>query len=345
MKKWKFGIVGAGLIADFHARAIQDLPNASLVGVYDMKLDRARQLAAKYSVKSYETMEGLLKDVEVITIATPSGMHLEPAVAAAEARVHVLCEKPLEIALDRIDTMIAAHQKSGTLLGGIFQNRFNTAMRPLREAISQGRFGAVTFAGVFVPWWRNDDYYQDSWHGTWELDGGGALINQSIHMVDMLIDLMGLPESVQAYTATLGHKIEAEDTAVAILRFPNEALGMIYGTTASWPGQFKRFEITGTRGTVVYLEDSFVVWQFADEREEDEEIRKRFGKIESKGGGVSDPAAISYQNHMKNFAAFLQALDSGCEFEISGVEARKSVELIQAIYASAKKGKIIQLGR
>jgi len=116
---------------------------------------------------------------------------------------------------------------------------------------------------------------------------------------------------------------------------------MIYGTTSSWPGQFKRFEITGTKGTVVYLEDSFSVWQFADEQEQDEEIRKRFGQIESKGGGVSDPAAISYQNHMKNFAAFLQALESGCEFEIGGAEARKSVELIQAIYSAAQKGKIV----
>ncbi|MBN1818927.1 MAG: Gfo/Idh/MocA family oxidoreductase [Sedimentisphaerales bacterium] len=343
MKKWKFGIVGAGLIADFHARAIQDLPNAALVGVYDMQLDRARQLAANYSAGSYETIESLLPDVEIITIATPSGAHLAPAIAAAQAGVHVLCEKPLEIALDRIDTMIAAHQKAETLLGGIFQNRFNAAMIPLREAVMQGRFGAVTYAGVFVPWWRNDEYYQGSWHGTWQLDGGGALMNQSIHMVDMLIDLMGLPASVQAYTATLGHKIEAEDTAVAVLRFPNEALGMIYGTTASWPGQFKRFEITGTKGTVVYLEDSFSVWQFADEQEQDEEIRKRFGQIETKGGGVSDPAAISYQNHMKNFAAFLQALESGCEFEIGGAEARKSVELIQAIYTAAQKGKIVQL--
>ena len=167
-------------------------------------------------------------------------------------------------------------------------------------------------------------------------------MNQSIHMVDMLIDLMGLPQSVQAFTATLGHKIEAEDTAVAALRFPNGALGLVYGTTASWPGQFKRFEMTGTKGTVVYLEDSFTVWQFAEEKDDDDSIRQRFGEVQS-GGGVSDPAAISHEGHKKNFAAFLEAVSSGSQFEIGAVEARKSVEMILAIYESAKTGKLIPL--
>ena len=342
MKKSRFGIVGAGLIADFHARAIRELPNARLIGVHDREFDKARRLAAAHKAKAYETLEGLLKDVDVAVIATPSGAHLEPAVAAAEAGVHVIFEKPLEITLDRIDAMIAAHRKAGTLLGGVFQNRFNAAMGPLHDAITEGRFGAVTYAGVFVPWWRNDDYYRDSWHGTWALDGGGAMMNQSIHMVDMLIDLMGLPESVMGFAATLGHAIEAEDTAVGSLRFPNGALGTLYGTTASWPGQFKRFELSGTRGTVVYVEDSFVVWQFADEQPEDEEIRRRFGQVKGQGG-VADPAAITHENHRKNFAAFLRALELGTAFEIDAAEARKSVALILALYESARTGQAVRL--
>lgn len=343
MKKWKFGIVGAGLIADFHARAIRELPNARLVGVHNRTFDKARRLAAAHGAKAYETFEGLLKDVDIITIATASGAHLKPAVAAAQAGVHVLCEKPLEITLERIDTMIAAHQKAGTLLGGIFQNRFNAAMGPFRQAITEGRFGAITYAGVFVPWWRTDEYYRDSWHGTWALDGGGAMMNQSIHMVDMLVDLMGLPEAVMGLAATLGHAIEAEDTAVAAARFPNGALGTLYGTTASWPGQFKRFELTGTRGTVIYVEDSFTVWQFADEQPQDEEIRQRFGQVRGGGGGVADPAAITHENHRKNIAAFLDALESGAAFEIDAAEARKSVALILALYESARTGQIITL--
>jgi predicted dehydrogenase len=150
-------------------------------------------------------------------------------------------------------------------------------------------------------------------------------------------------ESLQAFTATLGHpQIETEDTAVAVLRYTNGALGIIYGTTASYPGQFRRFEITGTKGTVVNVENSITVWQFADEKPQDKEVLKKFGKIEG-GGGVADPAAITHQNHTRNFKAFLDALDSGEKFRIDGHEARKAVEVILAIYKSAKKQKPVKL--
>ncbi|MFQ6035917.1 MAG: Gfo/Idh/MocA family protein, partial [Sedimentisphaerales bacterium] len=195
----------------------------------------------------------------------------------------------------------------------------------------------------YVPWWRTDEYYKDSWHGTWKLDGGGALMNQSIHMVDMLCDLMPPVESVHAFTATLGHpQIETEDTAVAVLRFTSGALGIIYGTTASYPGQFKRFEITGTKGTVVYLEDSFTVWQFAEEKPEDEQIRKQFGQVKGLGG-VADPAAITHELHARNFKAFIDALESDKDFPLTGTEARKAVELILAIYKAAKEQREIKL--
>jgi len=168
-------------------------------------------------------------------------------------------------------------------------------------------------------------------------------MNQSIHMVDMLCDVMPPIESLQAFTATLGHpQIETEDTAVAVLRYTTGALGVIYGTTASYPGQFRRFEITGTKGTVTNVENSITLWQFADEKPEDEQIRKKFGEIEG-GGGVADPAAISYENHTRNFKAFLDALDSDENFWIDGREARKAVEVILAIYKSAKEQKPVKL--
>jgi predicted dehydrogenase len=281
-------------------------------------------------------------EIDIITIATPSGFHAEPTIAAAQAGKHVLCEKPLEITLERIDEMIEAHEKSGTYLGGIFPYRFNDMMEPLREAINSGRFGVITYAGIYVPWWRTDDYYKDSWHGTWNLDGGGALMNQSIHMVDMLCDLLPPIESVQAFTATLGHKIETEDTAAVTLRYTNGALGIIYGTTASYPGTFRRFEITGTKGTVINVENSITVWQFADENPQDKEILAKFGQIEG-GGGVADPAAITYENHTRNFKAFLDALESGKKFRIDGREARKAVEVILAVYQSANEKRPIKL--
>ena len=168
------------------------------------------------------------------------------------------------------------------------------------------------------------------------------MMNQSIHMVDMLCDLMPPIKSLQAYTGTLGHpQIETEDTATAVVRFVNNALGVIYGTTASYPGQFKRFEITGTKGTVVYLEDSFTVWKFDEETEADEEIRKQFGQTKS-GGGVADPGAISYENHTRNFKAFVDWLEGNGDFGIDGKEARKAVEVVLAIYKSAKEGKPVK---
>jgi UDP-N-acetyl-2-amino-2-deoxyglucuronate dehydrogenase len=345
MKTWNFGIVGAGLIADFHARALADIASAKLAGCCDKIAERANKLAEKYGCKTFDSYEQMVKsnEIDVVTIATPSGAHAEPAIAAAEAGKHVICEKPLEVTLERVDAMIEAHKKAKTLLGGVFQNRFADAQQVLREAINSERFGTITYAGAYVPWWRTDEYYKDSWHGTWKLDGGGALMNQSIHMVDMLCDLMPPVESVQAYAATLGHpQIEAEDTAVAVLRFANGALGVIYGTTASYPGQFKRFEVTGTKGTVIYLEDSFTVWQFADERPEDEKIRKQYGQVKGLGG-VADPAAISHENHTRNFKAFIDALESRGEFCLSGTEARKAVALILAIYKSAKEQKLVRL--
>jgi len=344
MKTWNFGIVGAGLIADFHAKALADIPNAKLIGCCDKIQERAKNLADKYEAKAFESYEEMLKseEVDIVTIATPSGFHMEPTIAAAEAGKNVLCEKPLEVTLERIDAMIEAHEKSGTRLGGIFPYRFNDSQTVLREAINSGRFGVITYAGIYVPWWRTDEYYKDSWHGTWKLDGGGALMNQSIHMVDMLCDVMPPIESLQAYTATLGHKIEAEDTAVAVMRYTNGALGIIYGNTASYPGQFRRFEITGTKGTVIQVENSFTVWQFADEKPQDEKIRKKFGQIEG-GGGVADPAAITHDNHTRNFKAFLDALETGEDFWISDTEARKAVEVILAVYKSAKEQKPVKL--
>lgn len=346
MKIWNFGIIGAGAVAAFHARAIKDIPNAKLIGFCDSGSGRAAQLAEQYSCKTFASYQEMVRshEIDIVTIATPGGFHKEPTIAAAEAGKHVICEKPLEISLARVDAMIEAHLKAGTRLGGIFQYRFVEAMKPLKQAINSGRLGVITYVGVYVPWWRKDEYYQNSWRGTWKLDGGGALMNQSIHMVDMLCDVMPRAESVQAFMSKQGHpQIESEDTTVAVLRYTNGPLGIIYGTTASWPGQSKRFEITGTRGTIIYLEDSFTVWQFADEKPEDQQIREQFGQVKSTSG-ASEPMAIPYENFTRNIKAFIDALESGEEFCLNAKEARKAVELVLAIYQSAKEQRIVRLG-
>jgi UDP-N-acetyl-2-amino-2-deoxyglucuronate dehydrogenase len=336
MKKWNFGIIGAGVIANFHAKAILDIENAELVAVCDKNNEKADKFASEYSCNSYYDYLELLNnnDIDVVTIATPSGSHMEVAVDAAKNGKHVLCEKPLDIDLARIDTMIKTHEEHGTQLGCIFQNRYTEASQLLKKAVLDERFGKITYCGVYVPWWREETYYKDSWHGTWRLDGGGALMNQSIHMIDMLCYLMPDVIDLSAFAEHKAHNIEAEDTAVAILKFSNKSLGVIYGTTASFPGQFKRLEITGTDGTAIYEEDIFKIWKFRNELPEDIEIRQKYAKVKGMGG-VADPASISCEYHKKNFKAFLDALDSGKKFELDGYEGRKAIDLILRIYRSA----------
>ncbi len=336
---WKIGIIGAGLIADFHAKAVGDINNAKLIGFCDSGSGRAKQLAEKYSCKAYSDWENMIKsgDVNVIFVASPSGAHMEPAVLAAEKGIHVLCEKPLDITLDRIDQMIASHEKSGTYLGGIFNFRYDEAVKHIKNCMSTGRFGKISYAGVYVPWYRNRKYYADNWHGTKKLDGGGALMNQSIHMIDLLQYLMGPVKSLKSYIATIVHKIEVEDTGVASLQFKNGALGLIHGTTAAYPGQLRRLEIMGTKGTAVMVDDKITTWEFENEQPEDDKIRNLASK--KSGGGAADPGAIAYINHKLNIESFLQAIETGKPFEIDGKESRKAVEIVLAIYEASEHEK------
>ena len=344
MKKWRFGIVGAGLIAEFHIKAIADI-DAQLIAVCDINKARADKMASKHNCKSYGSYQELCQDkeIDIVTIATPSGLHMEPSIAAAEAGKHVICEKPMEVTTERIDEILCAHKKAGTRICTIFPTRFHKAFKPIKEAVAKGRFGRITFASVSAPFWRTDEYYNGTWHGTWKLDGGGALMNQTIHTIDLLCAVLPQVESVQAYMNNLAHpQIEAEDTAVAVLKFVDGTLGSIYGTTGSYPGEQRCFTITGTNGTVVLRDDMITTWQFRDELPEDEQIRQRFAKTDGKSG-VADPADISHQGHTDNFKGFINCLESGEKFELEGNEGRKSVQLIRAIYQSAKDMKMVKL--
>ena len=345
MKSWKFGVVGAGVIGDFHCRAINDAAKGELDAICDIDINRAKALADKYGGKAFGSYQEMLADrrIDIMTVGTPSGLHAEPAIEAAKAGVHVLCEKPIDITLERIDAMLSAHDKAGTKLGCIFQGRFAESLKPMHDAVEQGRFGTITYAGIYVPWWRTEEYYQNNWHGTWKLDGGGAMMNQAIHMVDMLCNIMPPVESVQAYTNSIGHpQIETEDTAVAVVRFTTGALGVIYGTTSSYPGSARRFELFGTKGSIVYTEGGYSVFDFADKRDEDKKVMAKYGKVKSESG-YSDPAAFTPEYHTKCINAFVESIEGGKEFMINGPEARKSVELILAMYQAAKQQKPVIL--
>ena len=305
-------IVGSGLIARFHAQAVNASEKLELKGFCDLfSLESAKKAAAEFGgqawgdYKSAFTADG----VGMATVATASGGHDEVVFAAAEHGLPVLVEKPLSITVKRIDAMIEACRKAGVQLGCIFQTRWEEKFADAKRRLEAGEIGRVTYAGVRVPWWREDEYYtKSSWHGTWAVDGGGALINQSIHMIDWLVALMPPVVDVKAFAATLAHPMETEDPVSAALQFEGGALGGVYAATSSFPGRGKTMEITGTKGTI----------EFSDEE-----------------NGKSRPDQFPFTGHLKCFDAFADSLEGGAPYPVPGEEARKSVALIEAIYRSA----------
>lgn len=348
-KTHRFGIVGAGLIGDLHAKVIGKLPNAELVGVFDQIPERTADFARKLGVKAFATLEELLsaREIDIVTVGTPSGCHLNPAVEAARHGKHALCEKPMEITLARIDAMIAAHQAAGTTLGGIFNMRYTPLHRHLKATVSAGKLGQIVHVGGYVPWYRAPEYYsRGGWRGSWQFDGGGALMNQGIHVVDMLQWLVGKPvRRVMASVAHTAHRtIEVEDTAAAVLEFEGGTLGTLYATTGMWPGLPERIEVGGTTGSVISTADGLEVFRLAGEPDAEAAAFAAFG-AKAQGGGAANPGGIPHENHAANFAAFLDALDSGRRPEVDGPEARKAVEIILAAYESARTGLPVDIKR
>lgn len=340
MREIGFGIIGTGVIADFHARALAAATGARLVGVYDRIPERAEAFAQRYGTVAAKTMEEFfaLHDLEAVSVTTPSGNHAEAAIAALDAGKHVLCEKPLEVNLEKVDAMLEAARRNGRHLAAVLQMRLSADARRLKSAIEKGRFGRMTLCSAYIKWWRSQEYYdQGAWRGTKLIDGGGALFNQGIHTIDLLQWFAGMPAEVQACMGTLAHeRIEVEDTAVAILKFPSGAMGVIEGATSVWPGFLSRIEISGDRGSAVFENERLIFWKFADESAEDLEVLAG-GKNEEQGSGSSDPKAIGVEGHRLQVEDLARAIREGVEPAILGADARNSVQLIHAIYESAEK--------
>lgn len=342
-----FGIIGCGMIAKFHARAIADIRGTKVVACYDAVPAAADRLAAEVGCKAYHDLKAMLADpgVEIVTIGTPSGAHMEPAVAAAEAGKHVIVEKPLEITLKRCDKIIEACKKSGVVLSTIFPSRFHDSSQELKRAVESGRFGRLSVGDSIVKWYRTQAYYDSgAWRGTWEFDGGGALMNQAIHSVDLLTWLMGPVVEVRAKTGLIAHeRIAVEDIALATVEFANGALGVIEASTAIYPGYLKRIEIHGSEGSAVIEEEDIVKWDFAKKKPRDEAILDKMANRKSGGGGAADPAAIGHHGHTKQFKDVLQAIKKGTTPAIDGCEGRRSVEIILAVYKAAETGSAVKL--
>lgn len=337
-----FGIVGAGSIARTHAEAIRGMAGCSLRSVCSSRGEAANAGGDFHGAAIHRDLDSFLADpgLDIVTIATPSGAHFEPAVAALRAGKHVLCEKPLEITCERIDAMIAVARESGKTLAAILNRRFHPAMDVFQQAVGQGRFGRLTSASCYVKWFRDQAYYDSAaWRGTWVLDGGGALMNQGIHAVDALLHLAGPVKSVTASAACLAHeRIEVEDCVVAALEFENGARGVIEASTCAWSAQGHpvRIQLCGTRGSVFLADEAFETWEFMEETAQDDEVRRTLMKGSAAGLGANDPKAIGCLQHRRNFEEVVRAIRDGREPSVSAAESRKAVRLIEAVYQSAR---------
>ncbi|HEY3754920.1 MAG TPA: Gfo/Idh/MocA family oxidoreductase [Opitutaceae bacterium] len=341
-----YGIVGLGLIAEVHARALAAVHGARLVGVASRSAEKTRDFGARHgalvSTASVAELAGR-PDIQVICVTTPSGAHLEPALEAIVAGKHVVVEKPIEVTLERIDRMLEAADRGGVLVGSIFQGRFGAGAQALKRAVEENRFGSIALASVRVRWNRTPEYYASGWHGTESLDGGGVLMNQAIHGVDLLQWCLGLPRTVFGWSARRAHVgIESEDTVVASLQFGSGALGTIEASTAHYPGWARRVEIGGADGSAVLEDDRLVKWDFRQERPDDERIRSSPADPRL-GGGAGSPTAISDEGHIRQLQDFTDAVRAGRKPAVDGREGRNAVAIVRAIYRSAGSGRAVEL--
>jgi len=342
-----FGIIGTGAIGEIHASAIADVSGAELRAVHDRSAPSAAAFVKKFPARIEPDLAGLLSsdDIDVVCVVTPSGAHAEVAVPALKAGKHVFCEKPLEINLERVDSMIGAAAAHHRILAAVFPSRLGIGARTVKAAVEAGRFGRLTLCSAYIKWWRTQQYYDEGgWHGTWALDGGGAMMNQAIHYVDLLQWLVGRPARVHAFAGSLAHeRIEVEDTLAASLQFENGALGVIECATSCSPGFSRRIEICGDRGSVIIEDDTIKRWEFAEEEPEDEGIRQ--GNVSSDlKGGTSDPKVSSNEGHRLQIEDLVGAIREGRSPLITGESGRHAVAIVRAAYESARSGRVVELG-
>nr|AHE14695.1 oxidoreductase [uncultured bacterium] len=343
-------LVGAGVIGTHHGQVISQLADRlELAAVADLDLGRAQRLADEHGGRPFASLTDALADVDVdiVVVCTPTGRHGEVAIEALAAGKHVIVEKPAEITVGRTDEMIEAQQKAGTLVTVISQHRFDRATEVTLAAIDRGELGRLTSGIASIDWWRGQSYYDSGdWRGTWELDGGGALMNQGVHTVDLLVAAMGRPVEVFAYTGTLAHeRIEVEDVAVGVVRFDSGALGVLHATTAAYPGLSARLQVHGDRGSAVIDNDELAFFHATPAGSEPED--KLMGTTQATSGGSaatasSNPGQLS-DAHRLQYLNFLGALDGTQQLRVDLETNRQSIAVITGVYESARTGRPVSL--
>jgi predicted dehydrogenase len=342
-RHYGFGIIGCGVIAPVHASAVAALPNAHLVAVADAVPGKAKSFAAEHGVAWDADPSALLArpDIDVVSVCVPSGLHADIGAEAARAGKHLVMEKPLEITVEAADRLLGAAASAGVQLTVISQHRFDPGPRRLRELVDGGRLGRLILGDAVIKWYRSQSYYDSGdWRGTWAVDGGGALMNQGVHYVDLLCWIMGEVEEVTALCATQAHTIEVEDVALALLRFRSGAVGVLQATTAAYPGLPERLEISGTGGTVIVEAGEIRVAELAGEKGDAGAYGRPVTSPDRKAAtAAADPQAVASDAHQAQIADFLAALGSGRRPLVTGQEARASVAVIRAVYDSARLGR------
>lgn len=350
-------LIGIGGMGDIYTRALKDMSSVRLVAGACRTRDRGEAFAKKYDCKWYDEYERMLdtEKPDIALICTPSGAHLEPALACAARKINIICTKPLEITVARCRQMTSAADKAGIVIAGLFPDRFRPGMKSIHQLVSAGRIGSLAVISSQTPWWREDKYYAGRWQGTLALDGGGAIINQSIHGVDAMqwIAAAAMPdlpagvhpvESVMAMTALRSHGadlMEVEDTAVASLRFRNGALGQLLGATSMYPGSLRTFTVAGRDGTLKIVEDELVEVNLRNPQPGDDQHKARAEKNTTSGS--SDPLAISHLHEQRQLELIVDSILQNKKVPIDGYEATKSIQLIEAIYKSARENRLVKL--
>jgi UDP-N-acetyl-2-amino-2-deoxyglucuronate dehydrogenase len=334
-----FGIVGAGVIGTTHAEAISLVPGASVAAVTDVVPEHAKALAEACDCAAEPDLAGLLAraDVDVVSVCVPSGLHAEVGTQAAAAGKHLVVEKPIDVTLAAADRLIAAARASGAGVTVISQHRFDTGLDELRRLIDSGALGSLVLGEASTKWYRTQGYYDSAaWRGTWELDGG-SLMNQGIHYVDLLLWIMGPATEVTAITATQAHQVEVEDTALALVRFASGAVGTIVSSTAVYPGFAQRLEITGTNGTVV-VENGRIV-----RRALRSGAAATPDATDTPDSASADPGGVDPASHAAQIAEFLTAIGKGREPAVTAESARAALEVVCAVYESARTGRAVAI--
>jgi len=341
-KKAKFGIVGTGVGAGFCAQGFSMLADAGvaeLVAVTSQREERARDFASRWGLKLWYTdHEEMLRkaDIDAVIINAPHYLHHTIALDAMNAGKHTLVDKPMAINLREADEMIETAEKKDLKLGVILQSRFDPIFRKVQEAAKAGKLGRLILGEAVVEWYRTQEYYDSSsWRGCWATEGGGALINQAIHTIDLLLWIFGAPKHLWAQIGTFSHRTEVEDLAVAVIRFDDDALGVVQGSTATYPGLPTRLEIHGTRGTAIVEGEMLRRWSVIGEKETITEEPKK--GLQSWASPELAPAA----NHASMIKDFAQAILEDREPSVNGAEGRKSLELIRAIYRSGETRSVV----